>query len=209
MKAWSFCAIAALAAALVSGEAAAMCGQPLERNAFGRPIDYTDPADQDYVKQWVEPFHFTPEVEGLIRGKSTDIPGDLAYVLRQIPNHHRALNSMMRWQIAHGRPIDAEERLIYTIDCYFERAIEFRPNDPMLHMLLGIYFHRTKKYEDAIKAYERAESLAPDNAEIQYNMGLALFDAKQYDLAKEHADRAYQMGYPMPGLRNKLKSVGR
>lgn len=202
-------ALAVGALLLAPGIVSAMCGEPFEANAFKRPIDYLDPADQEYVKVWVEPFHFTREVEALVRGKSTDIPGDLAYTLRQIPNHHRALNSMMRWQLAKGRPMDADERLIYTIQCYFERAIEFRPNDPVIYLLQGIYFHRAKKLDDAVASYRKAEQMAPENAEVLYNMGLVLVDKGDFALAKDYAERSYKLGYPMPGLRNRLKQLGK
>jgi hypothetical protein len=33
-------------------------------------------------------------------------------------------------------------------------------------------------------------------------------DLKQYALAKQQARKAYQLGYPLPGLRKKLASVG-
>ncbi|MBK8750852.1 MAG: hypothetical protein IPL99_04020 [Candidatus Competibacteraceae bacterium] len=41
-----------------------------------------------------------------------------------------------------------------------------------------------------------------------FGMGLLYFDLKQYGLAKQYAQKAYQLGYPLPGLRKKLASVG-
>jgi len=203
--------LALVTVALLAQPAAvwAMCGDAFQYNAFGRPIDYTNPADKEYVTVWVEPFHFTRDVESLTRGKSSDLPGDLSYTLRQIPNHHRALNSMMRWQLAHRLPLDAEERRIYTIECYFERALAMSETDPVIHLLQGIYFQRTKKLEDAMRSYQRAIDLNQNLAEAFYNRGLLMFEMERYEDAKSDAQRAYELGYPMPGLRNKLQKINR
>jgi tetratricopeptide (TPR) repeat protein len=200
---------ALIACSVASPHVWAMCGEPFERNAFKRPIDYLAPSDKEYVTVWVEPFHFTKEVESLIRGKTAEDPvGDLAYTLRQIPNHHRALNSMMLYQLHRGRPRDADERLIYPMECYFERALAIHDDDAVVLMLQGVYFHRLKQYDDAARSYQKAEAFAPNAAELQYNMGLLEVDRHNYDAATKHAIKAYQLGYPMPGLRKKLAEAG-
>ncbi len=189
--------------------ALAMCGAPLAQNNFKRPIDYTDPADQDYVKNWVEQYHWTAGVENLTKGKSGPVQQDLAFILRQIPNHHRALNSMMNWQLTHPFPLDATEYGMYRIDCYFDRALSFTPNDPVLYVLQAIYFHKTKKYEDAERSYQRALAMDEDLAEAHYDLGLLLFDMGKFPEAKAEAQKAYALSYPMPGLRNRLARAGK
>ena len=47
-----------------------------------------------------------------------------------------------------------------------------------------------------------------DSPTLQYNLGLAYLDVKQYDEALSHAHRAYEMGVTLPGLRNRLKAAG-
>ena len=44
--------------------------------------------------------------------------------------------------------------------------------------------------------------------EAHYNLGLLYFDAGRTDDALEHAVAAYDAGFPLPGLRNKLMSAG-
>ena len=41
------------------------------------------------------------------------------------------------------------------------------------------------------------------------DLGLAYADLKQYDKALESAHRAYGAGFPLPGLKNKLKRAGK
>ena len=53
------------------------------------------------------------------------------------------------------------------------------------------------------------EATGGDSPEIHYFLGLAYLNLKDLDLASEHARRAYDLGYPLPGLRNKLAAAGR
>jgi tetratricopeptide (TPR) repeat protein len=96
-----------------------------------------------------------------------------------------------------------------TPECYFNRAFRYRPNDPTLRMLYGMYFHKIRKLDDALAEYRRAEGMDPGSSEIQYNLGLVYFDLKQYDESARHAAEAYRLGYPLPGLRKKLAAVGK
>jgi tetratricopeptide (TPR) repeat protein len=47
-----------------------------------------------------------------------------------------------------------------------------------------------------------------ESAEIHYFLGLALLRLKDYDNARLHAKRAYELGYPLPGLSRKLADAG-
>ncbi len=194
---------------LVHAQTYRFCGSPLDGNAFNRPIDYNDKTKDSLSKiRLVERYHFTPKVESLQEGESGAIELDLAYTLRQVPNHYRALATMARWQAINGYSIGMEAKSIYSADCYFRRALTFRPEDPNLHVLYGIYFHQAGKHDEALREYKLAESLGPANAELHYNMGLLYAEKDEFDAAREHAIKAYSMGYPLVGLRNKLKRAG-
>jgi tetratricopeptide (TPR) repeat protein len=195
-------------AAAQTPRAYAFCGQPFEANAFGRPIDYNDPAESER-HTIVERYHFSREVESLTRGLTAESPvGDLAYVLRQIPNHYRALAAMSTFQLKNGYRPDYEPNGIYTADCYFRRALTFTSDDPVLHFVYGIHLHRAGDLEMALAEYEIAEKLGPPNAELHYNMGLLYVDLKRYDAAREHAQKAYELGYPLGGLKARLHRLG-
>ncbi|MBN1378928.1 MAG: tetratricopeptide repeat protein [Gammaproteobacteria bacterium] len=184
----------------------AYCGSPLERNNFNRPLDYTDQIGEAENLRIVESYHFSPKVEGLLEGDTGPLPMDIDYVLRQIPNHYRALAAMMRFQIAYPRPADAN---YYTMDCYLERALAFTPTDPNLHMLYAVYAHKKKEYDKALKFYAEANRIGLNSMEYHYNLGLLYFDMKDYEKAREHAEKAYSQNYPLQGLRNKLKRAGK
>ena len=186
-----------------SGPVHALCGGPLDANNFRRPIDFNDPADKVKINLVVK-HHFTPEVAALIHGSTAELPGDINYTLRHIPNHYGALESMARFQLQ--KPGESDRYL--TVDCYFERAFAFRPKDGRLYMLFGTYLHRAKRYDQALAMYTRAEELGLDTSELYYNRGLLEFQRDNLDQAATYAAKAYAGGYPLPGLRDKLVKAG-
>lgn len=170
---------------------------------FG-PYDYRIDKDRLPV---VERAHFTPEVEQLIRGRSTtNAIGDINYTLVRFPNHHRALYSAVRFSLGDAGDGDRER---YPAECYLQRAVSFKPNDPVPHMLYGLYLHRLGHLEQSLEKYQRAESLAPDDANLHYNMGLVYFDSGNYDESLRYAKQAYSRGMELPALQRRLQEIGR
>jgi tetratricopeptide (TPR) repeat protein len=180
------------------------CGNPFD-NGVG-PWDYNNAANYTFDRiPIVERYHFNADVEHLVRGQSTvNIVEDLDYVLRAVPNHPRALNAIATWQLRTGR-VDPKFR---SAECYFDRAMRFAPDDPVVRLVLGIYRVKKGDREGALTAYNEALKLAPGSAEAHYNIGLLYFELKKYSEAREHAKTAYQLGYPLPGLRQMLQRAG-
>lgn len=179
-------------------------------NAYG-PFDYTNPEHFAKKLPIVEDGHFDLGVEQLEghMGKSNgfaSLAGDIDYTLRAFPNHHRAIYTMIRYyteRVAHGAA-----KMRFSAECYFDRAIRFAPDDATIRMLHGVYLHKVGKPAASRAAYEVALKLAPNSAEVNYNAGLMYAELREYDLAVKHAQRAYELGYPLQGLRNKLRRLG-
>ena len=55
--------------------------------------------------------------------------------------------------------------------------------------------------------YQRAEEMNPDYPELIYNIGLLYLDLKNLSRAREYADRASALGYPLQGLRRRLNAA--
>ena len=190
----------------LSGNAAAQevpgCGNL--QNAYG-PLDYRTLTPSE--KSLVENAHFTPQVEALERGQSSTMGGDLDYTLRAIPNHARALLALSRLgeKLKTVKPPGTN----WTIDCYFQRAIAFRPDDPAVHMLYGYYVLREGEKSKAIAELEKARSMSANDPNVHYNLGLAYLQVGRVDEAVQEAKVAYGLGFPLPGLRDKLRKIGR
>jgi hypothetical protein len=156
----------------------------------------------------VEGAHFPPKVESLRGGNRSSTPGgDIAYTLRSFPNHPRALMAMMR--LAEREKSDRPRDSTYTMDCWLERAERFRPNDQMAKALHGIYLARKGKKQEALEKLDAALALGVPSPNTDYNVGLAYFDLGEFDKALVSAHRAYGGGFPLPGLKNKMKRAGK
>ncbi|HEX5344518.1 MAG TPA: tetratricopeptide repeat protein [Duganella sp.] len=194
--------IAALLLACAAAHAADDCPAYVKHDPGG---DYTN-ADDRRGLSVVENFHFTPNVERLVRGATGALGADIGYTLEHFPNHHRALASMSRLALRdkNRKPHGAR----YTIECYFDRALRYRPDDARVHALYGSYLLALGQTAGALEQLEEAARLEPDNATAHYNLGLLYVKTKDYDKARASAQKAYGMGFPLPGLRNQLSAAG-
>lgn len=179
-------------------------GKPLT-NAYG-PYDFTNPAHADKLPI-VLGAHFTPQVEQLIAGNRGTIIADINYTLKAIPNYHRALAAMAKYQRRERLTFNERDEY-YTADCYFRRAVYFAPADVTSRMLFAMHLQLTGRSEHAAAQYQHALTQAPDYTELQYNYALLLVDLKRFDEAVELANKAYSKGFPLPGLKNKLAAQG-
>jgi tetratricopeptide (TPR) repeat protein len=192
-----------LAATPLFGQVSASTCGSLD-NAYG-PFDYK--TERAGKLQIVEQFHFTAEVEALIRGTSGTIGTDLDYTLRASPNHHRALLALSRYGERLKSPQPGGMR--YSIDCYFDRAIRFRPDDTVVRALFAQHLGKVGRTGDALRQLEQAVRGAEDNAISHYNIGLVYFGLKDYDRALAQAHKAMSLGYARPELVNLLKGVNK
>ena len=178
------------------------CGDPFH-NPFG-PFDYRTATKGQ--RDIVETYHFTQSVETLRHGQSTSkIGADIAYTLRAFPNHPRALLAMA--DLARREKAPKPKGAEYPVNCWFERAIQFRPDDGMVRLVYGISLARDGKSKEALEQLQRADELIPNDSNVHYNLGLVYFDLKDYGNSLKHAKIAYGLGFPLGGLRSKLKSV--
>lgn len=176
------------------------------RNGYG-PFDYRKAPSLPHEIDMVERNHFTTEVEQNIRGKTGWVGSDVDYTLRAWPNHHRALATMVRQGLIEKTPQVRGAQ--WPVDCYFLRAFQFTPDDGMVHAIYATHLLAHGKSEQANTELLRAVALEPENASINYNAGLASMKAKKYDQALMYAKKAYGMKFPLQGLKNQLKAVGK
>ncbi len=198
--------LAFVIATLVTGTAAAQklnyCGEL--RNHYG-PLDYRMRGQVNL--EIVENAHFTPEVEAGLKGSTGYLGGDLDYTLRAIPNHVRALATLAKVGIRDKVVMVPATK--WPVECYFDRAIRFAPDDAGVQATYGSYLSTLGRTDDALKAFKTAVRLQPEDPTINYNAGLMYLKVKDYDKALLHAKKAYEKGFPLPGLKNKLAALGK
>ncbi|MBV8502239.1 MAG: ABC transporter permease [Paucibacter sp.] len=190
----------------------------------GAEVDHTNPCGQVYVVGQYGPYdyrvdkkflpivlgaHFTREVEALERGATGATPGgDIDYTLRAIPNNPRALIAMMRLGEREHLPQPRGAR--FTVECYFERALRFRPDDHLVRMLFSSFLIKNGRTNEAIPQLKYVESEAdPEDPFTQNNLGLLYLDAGEFDAALRQARKAQALGLTPTELRSKLIQAGK
>ncbi len=179
------------------------CG-PLVTGGFG-PFDYRTASASD--KKLVEGTHFTPDVANLRAGSTGAIGGDIDYTLRAFPNHPRALLAMSN--LGQKTKVAKPPGAMWTVDCYFDRALRWRPDDPNVRLVFGIHLIRRGQKDAARVQLEIAEQSPIEEGGFRYNLGLAFLDVGDPDRALAQAWRAYALGYDLPGLRRRLEKIGK
>ena len=71
-----------------------------------------------------------------------------------------------------------------------ERAVAIAPEDPTIHLQLGIIHTGTGDFERAVASLRRVQELLPDHEELDERLGEALSGLGQHDEAIERLSRA-------------------
>jgi tetratricopeptide (TPR) repeat protein len=168
------------------------------------PFDYRTQRDELKI---VEDFHFTPKVEMLMAGQSGFIGGDLDYTLKASPNHHRALLALVRW--TERSRSDKTTGQQFPVECYFDRAIRFKPDDTVVRALYAQFLHKRKRTADALTQLQAGVEHAGDNAFSHYNLGLVYLELGEYERALAQAHKAASLGFPRTELKAQLVKLGK
>ena len=201
------------------------CGDPYDSADSGGigPYNLYDQSIPEKIDIVVR-LHFTPYMEEVAVNGSTSrkavtaeergggesrVAANLDYTLRAIPNHARALYAMGMFQLRLREQSNLEATWEYkTAECYFERAIMYTPDDGQVYLAYAMFRHKQGQPELALKNYQEALQIMPNAVDAHYSVGLLYVQMKEFELARQHAWKAYEMGYPLPGLRNALQRRG-
>jgi len=187
---------------LVGAHAQPACGELA--NQYG-PFDYRSKRDSLKI---VEDYHFNSGVEAGIRGQSSsNAAGDISYLMRTSPNHHRGLMAILR--IADRSKSPHPSGLQYSVECYFDRAIRFQPDDTVVRALYAQYLHARRRVAEARAQLDVAVEYAGDRALSHYNLGLVYFDIGEHDRALTQAHKARALGFESEELASRLKAAGK
>lgn len=171
--------------------------------ATNGPYDYRT---EIATRRMVESNHFTPRIENLIRGRTGTLAQELSFLLHAFPNHHRGLAALVRYgeREKSVQPADLD----YSVECYFLRAIRFRPDDLIVRMLFAEYLGRLQRVDDAATQLAYVKLEAADDPVTQYNLGLVYFEIGRYAEALAQAHTALALGMTRSGLMEQLKAKG-
>ena len=92
---------------------------------------------------------------------------------------------------------------------YLDRALAAQPKDARAYVGMALLQRDMKKLEAARDTLLRGDAAVEGKSvEIHYNLGLVLLEMGELDRAYEYASKAYAAGYPLTGLKDRLKKAG-
>lgn len=161
-----------------------------------------------YARDWprglhenVHRYHLPQGREKLDRGSYRYAMNDANFILSRFPNDPEGLKLVMR--IALDWPNNEGVAMPY-----FQKALDLYPQHGETWLIYGVYLHRMGEPAEAVEAYRSAIERNDSLADAHYNLGLALLKLGELDAANAAAQRAYELGHPMQGLRRKLEDAG-
>lgn len=178
-----------------------------------RPIKYECPGQKsnsfeswDYNKVEtrklieLEKEHFDINVATLDSGVHAAGPEqDLNYTLQVVPNHHRALDTLVELSLRHHNSSNIPG-IPYVIPCYFQRAKQIAPYDGVVDSIYAKYLARTGFKEQAIVEIQSTLKKSPNSPKAIYNLGLAYFYMNDIPKAREFSIQAKKLGHSASGL---------
>jgi len=191
-------------------DAVVTCPPPPPGHIIRGKLDYRQ-GDRDSVSRRdflsMENRHLRPAKARVSSGKNLDwdVMNNLHFILSKVPNHEPALRVLIDWDLIGGRHHRQE---FAAPACYLVWAAQFAPDDVVVWNFGGYYFQRKGDPRRAMKWWQQGLVVDPANPDVHYALGLMAFESGNYQQARTHAWAAYAGGYPLPALRDKLKSAG-
>jgi predicted Zn-dependent protease len=132
---------------------------------------------------------------------------DIGYTLKSSPNHHRALLTLVNLG-AKTKSLQPGA-LEYSIECWFDRALRYRPDDNIVRMIFAQYLVQIGRAPDAKQQLTFATSAAGDNPLTHHNIGLVYFEMGEFDMALVQAHEARKLGFERSRLESLLVQKGK
>lgn len=131
----------------------------------------------------------------------SDARSEIDFTFQRIPETSLIYTTVL---ITYAR-LEQEAKQFDAAKSYAERAISIDPHDPTAYIVLALQYRAQGDLESAKQVLDKGNAaLEEGSAEIHYNLGLILLELGETQDAVSHAERAYDLGYPLMGLKNKL-----
>lgn len=126
---------------------------------------------------------------------------EVNFTLQRIPETSPLYSSVL----AAIARIQQELKKFDSAKQYLDRAIAIAPDEPAAYILLALLYREQGNQQQALQTLEQGNTVTDGmSADIHYNLGLIELEIGKVESAAKHAKAAYDLGYPLSGLKNKL-----
>lgn len=165
---------------------------PVNLRLSGRKPPNDDARNTVSVAQYKVPERAREELrkarEASLKGKVDEAHNHVARALEIHPQYADALTMRAILKLAARNAEGAVQDL--------EQAIQYDGSYAMAYLVLGSAFNVEAKFDDAIRALQRGETLSPDSWQGHFEMGKALLGKTDYSAALHELDRAQSLAPP-------------
>lgn len=126
----------------------------------------------------------------LALGKNRNATLEYLDTLKRFPDSRRALLSLGVLLSQQGNVQEAET--------YFDAALRYHSDNPIVHYLVGEYYYRQRKYDLAVERAKTALSIKPDYLEAHQLLGWISFQKGDYAEAYSQMDRLLSLNRANP-----------
>lgn len=93
---------------------------------------------------------------------------------------------------------------------YLEESIRHQPEASSPYALAALFYRKDGSLDSALEVLLKGNAATDGtSAELHFLLGHIYIDLGDLDSAVAHAELAYELGYPLPGLASKLRRLGR
>ena len=189
----------------------------------GEKYGYASRVPRDIIKKWANleieigggPWHYCAGVALIMRANSESDKverkqalsraiRELEYSRRNAPTGSRThIESTIQIAVAY-RQIGEQDKAIDLV----KNLIQVDNQQPSIYTMLYLLHRDLKQQQKSLDALLLGEKLLEnESSEVFYFIGLEYFNKKDYEKSAAYAKKAYDLGYPLPGLRDKLRRV--
>jgi len=103
-------------------------------------------------------------------------------------------NALKEYELAYTTANkDDKEEILQFMETIWVKKLQNNPQDADAHMNLAVVLQKLGDYDEALKEYQFAESLAPNNVATRINLGTLYQDKKDYQTALSAYDTVIQV----------------
>lgn len=200
------------------------CKARYTQSLIGKNSEYARAVDSDTVARWEAQMgpcwyylhHHCAAVLHLDRAKSARSKADRNFALQSAIKEDRGglrycpeANPFSANIATHMAMTYVEAGDLANATKLLDRSIRSHPEFAQAYLVKASTLRRNGKVNEALEVLSAGNAAVDGkSAELHNALGYAYLRNKEYEKAREHARLAYELGFPLPGLRQELAAAG-